>query len=236
MSEQISVESTTQDNTDVSETTDGVQETTAPETTETKDDSQVDSQAKEIGDDDLMGGSGQEGAEKSPESDKEKPDSIDSYDLKIEEGYELPDKTLQELTEIGKSEGISNEGMQKLFDLSINSQKAQDEAQAKANKEEEQKIITQWRENAKKKYGDKYNEVYNQAKNAYKTFFPEELRGIFKETGFDNNDLFFDTLVKLGKTIGEDSFVQGESSKGSDNAEYQTYSDILPQNPKLGNR
>jgi hypothetical protein len=229
MPEDIIADATTQDNTDVSGTTGAEQETATEEAT-TGESSQTDSQDQETGDDGLMG----EGAEDDLGEPPEETEITGDFD--VEEGFELPDNTKSELLALGKKHGIKKEAIQDFLNLSFKTQKAQADRDTAASKEANQKTVDGWHAETKKKYGDKYNEVYGKAKKAYNTFFSKEIRGIFKDAGFDSNPLFFDTLVKLGDAISDDAFVKGSAAKTSGDTTYEKLSDVLPQNPKLGKR
>lgn len=158
------------------------------------------------------------------DGDKQKDDSVkddvsretivpEKYDLKLEEGVEIDNNLLNTLTPVFKELKLSNEAVNKLAAAYAPIVKNQVERQQEAAINNWKEIKDGWAKETKEMLGaNSAKELSFAAKFINKmTDNPQEateLRQLLDETGIGNNKLLVKMLVKAGKSISEDSFVE----------------------------
>jgi hypothetical protein len=132
------------------------------------------------------------------------PEKYEAFNLP--EGFEFPEEALNSFMELAKTNGLSQEAAQNLVNFDIERTKAAEAAAIEADN----KQVAEWEATNKKTHGDKYPEAYATAKKGF-GLFSKETQQIFIDAKFATNPQFFEDMVRLGKTISEDSFVPGET-------------------------
>jgi hypothetical protein len=188
--------------------TSGLENDPAPDTT--KDTPPADSGAEEADGNELPGAPEQEGDDEgnelpgAPEAPKGAPEKYEAFNLP--EGFEFPEEALSKFTELAKSNGLSQEAAQNMVNFDIERTKAAEAAGIEADN----KQVAEWEAANKKTHGDKYPEAYATAKRGFGVF-SKETQQIFINAKFATNPQFFEDMIRLGKTISEDSFVKSET-------------------------
>jgi len=178
-------------------TPDGNATTTTEEAKETSDKGMLDGETnKEAGG--MLAGK--------TEQETSKPEVPESYDaFTLEDGTELGEEEQELYASFSKELGLTKEQALKL----VRSDKERDAEMVKAYEKKD----AENREAIKKKYGDGFKEADVTANKAFTTFFEDkEHRESLIKAGVVSDPAFFDAMVKLGKTIGEDSFVLGNKN------------------------
>lgn len=134
----------------------------------------------------------------------------EAYDFKAPEGFELDEKSINEVTPIFKDLKLSNEEGQKLVDLYAKVSKDAAEAPVKFWRETQQKWLDEVR--ADPEIGDKIELVKTTVNKALSSL-PPQLVADFKRqlnfTGAGNNPTIIKVLYKLTSQLVEGSEVRG---------------------------
>lgn len=144
----------------------------------------------------------------------------DTYEFKIPEGMELDKGLVDTVTPIFKEAKITQAVAQKLVDAYAPYVKTQVETQQKAAIDGWKAQVKSWGEETKKEFstGD-FNKNVAPAARFISKFGGEDakaIRQLFKETGVGNHKLIVKMLVNAGKSLVEDSFVEGKENKGGE--------------------
>lgn len=180
------------------------QETTEQENSDSQD-PEKDGDAKES-----------DGDEKSKDDDKasdKDSDVPESYDLKAPEDSLLNDDAVKQVEETAKELGLTNEQAQKLLDQQ-NEAVSNYQKQAVDNWQKQQ---DQWLEAVKSDKelgGDNFDENIKQARTALDKFASKEFVDALDESGYGNHPELVRTFARIGKMLGEDSPLSGESNQG----------------------
>lgn len=138
----------------------------------------------------------------------------ESYDFKAPEGVEQLDSQLVEtFTPLAKELGLSNDQAQKLVDLApqIQQRMAQQQAEAWG------KQLEAWVGEVKADRdigGDNLPATMASAQKVMQQFGTPELKAALEQTGMGNHPELVRLFAKVGKAMGEDSFVAGGKSSG----------------------
>ena len=170
---------------------------------------QRDSQHKE-----RFAGTGEEkSTEDAKPAEEAKPDGPpETYEFKAPEGKEYDDAVLKPFAEAAREANLTQDAAQKLLDRM---------APALAERQQEQvaAVRTGWLESSRadKEFGgDKLQENLSAAKRALDSFAAPEFRKLLDDTGLGNHPEVIRMLVRVGKSMNEDSFVAGGAAfKGS---------------------
>lgn len=211
---------------------------TSPETkeTSTEDSLMGDSKEAESKTEESLMGDKEEPKKDTAEDDKKVDNVPEKYEaFKLPENYQMSDEQFSDFSVFAKELNLTQESAQKLVDYHAKLENKRAESQKQAEQKAFEDGIKEDIAVTRKKYGDKYDEAFNIAKNAVKAFMPKELKDTFVEAGFDKNPYLFDFLYNVGSKISEDTFVEGDRNSTKPES-YGKYSEILPQNPKLGKR
>ena len=148
----------------------------------------------------------------SPEAgDAEKPEAPEKYEITMPEGMELDEDTLGLFEPIFKELGITNEGAQKLVDAYIPLIQSTVDKQRQEAQEEYKGIVDGWKEDTMKELGSTAKADLAACGKAIEKFGSPELREMMQETGVGNHKELVKFMVKIGKSISEDSVVDPNS-------------------------
>lgn len=144
---------------------------------------------------------------KTEEAPKEEKVVPEKYEVKLPEGAELDTATLDLFSPIFKELGITNEGAQKLVDAYIPLIQSTIDKQKKEAQSDYKAIVAGWHADTMKDLGPNAKQDLAACGRALNKFGSKELRELFQETGVGNHKEMVRFMVKIGKTISEDSVV-----------------------------
>ena len=124
----------------------------------------------------------------------------DKYEFKLPEGFVLNEDSVTELTPLLKKLNVPQKEAQELVDSE------RSEAHAA--------LIKQWQDETRKDAeigGQKLNENLSYANRFISRFAGAEFISLMRETGLQHNADFLRFMVKAGKALAEDRFVNGSS-------------------------
>lgn len=122
------------------------------------------------------------------------------------EGVTLNAELVSELAALAKEDNLPQGKAQKYVDLAVKLQTQQAEAFAQRVTETREAWVEAARTD--KEYGgDKINESLATAKKALTTYGSDGLTALLNETGLGNHPEIIRLLVKVGKSVSDDSFV-----------------------------
>lgn len=146
-----------------------------------------------------------------PTKTEAKPEVPEKYEFKVPEGMTLDEAALAQFEPLAKELGLPQEQAQKLVDLYA----AQKQADAKALADSWTKQQQTWNQEmaADKEFGGQnFNTTKNQANAVLAKFStPEEVKAI-EAMGLGSYPPFVKALARMGKAMGEDSFVKGSTT------------------------
>ena len=145
------------------------------------------------------------------------------YTVKVPEGMDLDTELLGKVSPIFKELGITQEGAQKLVDAYAPHIKQATQAQHDQAMKAFDAQIETWGKETKAMLGPDAGKAMAPAAKLINTFAGKDaaaLRGLLNDTGLGNHPLMVKFLINAGKSIGQDSFVDGgNNSAPADNAE-----------------
>lgn len=149
------------------------------------------------------------------ESSKAEPDKHvvpEKYDLKLPEGALVDKSRVEEISNLAREKGLSNEQAQDLLnrenDAVVKYHNAQQDHVNKMREEWKQQVLQD-----KELGGDNLNKNVELAHRALKEFGSPALREQLETTGLGNHPELVRMLSRVGKIIGEDKIIQtGNSS------------------------
>ena len=139
--------------------------------------------------------------------DAEKSEVPEKYEVKLPEGMDLDEATLDLFSPIFKELGITNEGAQKLVDAYIPLIQSTVDEQRKQSQNEFKGIVDGWKKETMTELGPSAKDELAAAGRAINKFGSPELREIMQETGVGNHKELVKFMAKIGKTISEDAMV-----------------------------
>lgn len=167
----------------------------------------------------LLGG--EEGKEESKEEGKEVKKEIadvpEKYEIKAPEGMKVDQNLLDALSPVFKEIGISNAQAQKLADAYAPVIKQASEAQHKQAMEAFDKQIEDWGKETKAMLGADGSKALAPAARFITQFAGKDapaVKQLLNDTGLGNHPLIVKMLIAAGKSISQDSFVEGGSPAG----------------------
>jgi hypothetical protein len=148
-------------------------------------------------------------------------------DLNFGEGAEINEKALGEFKELAKSMNLSQSGVQKLADFQSSLMKEQSE-QVTASYD---KMSNDWKAETIKQLGPEYQKDIAIAGKAIDRLGSPELRDLLNNSKLGNNPDMVQFLVKVGKSISEDTPPQGSSKapKSTEPDEFDFYPTMKKQ-------
>ena len=132
----------------------------------------------------------------------------EKYEFKLPEGVTLDEAQMAVVAPAFKELGLDNAQAQKLVDLQISLQKANEEKHVRAW----ETFIENQKTEAKTYFGTKLPEVMRNVARARDSFISKPMQEKLNVAGFSNDKDFLETLDKIGRVIGEGKFVQGKVS------------------------
>jgi hypothetical protein len=150
------------------------------------------------------------------DEDKDKDDDEESkvpesYDIKLPDGIEMDEAALEAFTPLFKENKLTNEQAQKYVDAYVDLRK--NEMKAYADQ------VEKWKADAKKdaEYGGKaLQENLGMANKAMSEVFSEKTIALLDSVGFTSHPEVIRDMWKLGKRMGDDTWVDGQGTKRTD--------------------
>lgn len=136
----------------------------------------------------------------------------ETYEFKMPEGIELDKSAADEFSTIAKEYKLTQEQAQKVAEVGAKMV----QRQAEAHKAQVQSWIEAVKTD-KEIGGDKLNENLAIARKTIDQFGSPELKDILNATGLGNHPEIVKMAYKIGKSISDDGFVRGASSKADAN-------------------
>ena len=139
-------------------------------------------------------------------SDQPKPSEI-KYDLALPKDSLLPANRVDEIVQIAKERGLSNEDAKALLEREDSATRRHHEALVNSH----QNLVKQWAEqtqNDKEIGGAHYKESVTLARSVLKDFGSPELVEALDKTGWGNNPELVRLLTRIGKAYAPDTMVQ----------------------------
>lgn len=157
-----------------------------------------------------------EGEGKKEEGDAVKPEAgktvPEKYDVKAPEGMQIDTGLLDSVTPIFKELGITQEGAQKLVDAYAPYVKQASQAQHDAAMKSFDDQVESWGKETKSMLGPDAAKAMAPAARLINTFAGKEaaaFRQLLNDTGLGNHPVMVRFLINAGKSISQDSFVDG---------------------------
>jgi hypothetical protein len=139
-------------------------------------------------------------------SEEAKPGEVpEKYEIKLDEGFELDQGSLDLFTPIFKELGITNEGAQKLVDTYVPMIQGMEEKIRKESLDEFKKITDGWKADTLKELGPDSDKKLAICAKAINKFGEEGLRDALDQTGFGNHPLFVKFVMRVGEIVSEDT-------------------------------
>lgn len=136
----------------------------------------------------------------------------EAYEFQMPEGIALDKSAADEFSGIAKEYKLTQEQAQKVAEVGAKMVQRQIEAH--------QAQVQSWIEAVKTDKeigGDKLNENLAVARRTIETFGSPELKDVLNATGLGNHPEIIKMAFKIGKSISDDGFVRGASSKADAN-------------------
>jgi hypothetical protein len=165
-----------------------------------------------------------------------KKDATTEIAVKFPEGVEPDKKTLETFKALAKEAGLKGEHPQKLVDLHVSSMKAGLEAREQQIRDTLTKENEAWKESVKADKeigGAQLVENLALARKAVDRFGGAELLQVLNGTGLSNNPVVLKALVRIGKSISEDTIAGATSGGDSTETKEQMLRRWYPKSPEL---
>lgn len=130
----------------------------------------------------------------------------EKYEVKVE-GYEVDQTMLEKLSPVFKELKLTQEAVQKIANVYAPLVQAQVEKQQQDSINHFKEITNGWKEETNKLLGAEPAKELRFAAKFLNKFGSPELREMMKETGVGNHPELVKALIKAGKAISEDAFV-----------------------------
>ena len=152
--------------------------------------------------------------EDAEKGDKDKWDAPapDAYEWAVPEGMELDADLAEKFEPLAKKLNLSQPKAQELMDLYT---KEVIPALAQRQQEQYAAMVKEWGDNVKADKeigGSKFDENFQFAKKAMDQFATSELRKAMTDYGFGNHPEMVRLMVKVGKTMSEDTTIGGKAN------------------------
>ena len=160
----------------------------------------------------------EETAEETTEVDGEekKGEVPDQYEVKLDEGMELDKALLELFTPVFKDMEMTNEEVQKLAEKFVPWITQKEDEIRSSMIEKHKETVKAWGEEAVRQLGTDSARQLGYAAKARDKFGSKEFVEMVNETGIGNHPEMVKFLVKVGKTISEDKFVDGSGTQKAD--------------------
>ncbi len=160
---------------------------------------------------------GEEGAAAKPDDSAQT--APEKYEFKAPEGQGFEPSVIDAYSEVAKELNLSQENAQKILDKVS-------PALAKAQQTAAETQFAKWAEDARadKEFGgDNFDANLATAKKALDAYGSKELGDMLRTTGLGNHPEVIRLLVKVGKSVSEDTFVRGAEATPQQNAAARLY-------------
>lgn len=131
-------------------------------------------------------------------------------DFTVPEGIEVNKPMLEDFKVLAKELDLTQEKAQKLVDFQAKYVKGIDAGLLKTFNE----TITTWKKETVQELGADYKKELVYAGKAIDKFGTPELRQLLNQTGVGNHKELVKFFVKIGKSVSEDTFVDGKNKTG----------------------
>jgi hypothetical protein len=150
-------------------------------------------------------------------------------DVKLKEGFDLPDHSKDALNEIGKEFGIPVDKIQLVVDKFTDVLEMNAKQLADAQDAHDKKTFAEWDDQVKKDFGDDLDKNKAIIAKAYDAL-PDDtgFKTWLEESGMDRHPAMAKAFLFFGKLLSEDSLHKGEDARGVVGNEL---TDIFPQPP-----
>lgn len=177
----------------------------------------------------LLGKSGEKpedgGQEKTDAAEDETPKEKvvpEKYEIKLGDGLELDQATLDLFTPIFKELGIDNDGAQKLAEAYAPVLQAAEEKAKKRGLEDFEEIKKGWKAETLKELGADADKKMSVCAKVINTYGSNKLREVFDQTGLGNHPEVVRFMLKAGENLKEDDLVDPVNLRPG-----QTQQDVL---------
>ncbi len=141
-----------------------------------------------------------------PNKDPNKPVVPEKYEFKLPEGMTLDTDASGKFEVLAKEIGLTQEQAQKLVDIQFDLTKKQ----ADAFQAGVQEMIDGWKTETITMLGANKDKELSFAAKALNQFGTPEFRQLIDDTGLGNHKDFVSFMIKAGKAISEDNFLEGK--------------------------
>lgn len=166
---------------------------------------------------------------------EDKPQVPEKYELSMPEGWTVDEKALEAFTPIMKELGCSNEQAQKLADVFVKQVSARRSADIELLANE----VKGWEEelrNDEEIGGTKLSENLSYTAKVLMKYGGPDVRQLLDDTGLGSHPGFVRMMVKLGKAVSNDEWVdgtQGAAKSYLDMSDEERTRALLPKASKL---
>jgi len=150
------------------------------------------------------------------DSGEKKADVPEKYEIKLGEGQELDQGLLDAFTPIFKELGLSQEAVQKLAETYVPLVNDTAEKVRQESMNAYKQLVEGWKSETMKELGANSKQELSYCGKAIQKFGDNKLREALQETGMGNHPALVNFMRKVGKTISEDTFVDGNSAARQD--------------------
>ena len=164
----------------------------------------------------LLGGDNTsiEGDNPPPEGDANnptEPELPEKYELSMQEGFVLDETAMAEFEPLLKEAKVSKETAQKFADLHMKQMIAAREADKAMYADEVKRWVSELKADPEIG-GAKLNENLAYGANVIKKYGSDDVKRVLNETGLGSHPAIVKMLVKVGRAISEDTFVDGSTT------------------------
>ncbi len=150
--------------------------------------------------------------EKQDKDDKDdEPDVPERYDIKLPDGIEMDESAMEAFTPLFREDKLTNERAQKYVDAYIEVRKSEMKAYSDQ--------VEKWKAEAKNdpEYGGKnLKENLGLANKAMSEVLSDKTIALLDSVGFTSHPELVRDFVNLGKRMGDDTWVDGQGTKRTD--------------------
>lgn len=164
-----------------------------------------------------------EGQDEKPKEEQKQEAPEDYGDFEMPEGVTVDVELMGKAKEQFKELGLTKEQAQKLVSLQTEAVKEAGQKQLEAFNQ----MSNEWKDATIKELGANYKKELSFAKKAIKEFGDDEVMQFMDDTRVANHPAVARMLIKIGKAISEDGFVQGKTA-----AKEESFAEAFYKNQK----
>ena len=139
------------------------------------------------------------------------PDLPEKYELSMQEGFVLDEAVMAEFEPLLKEAKVSAETAQKFADLHMKQMVAAREADKSMYADEVKRWVSELKADPEIG-GAKLNENLAYGANVIKKYGSDDVKRVLNETGLGSHPAIVKMLVKVGRAISEDKFLDGSTA------------------------